>query len=397
MKKNNTPLSIEEAIEMLEAGLPIQVDPIPFTSDLAQYIYDHYKPIGTDQYDDPLFNDSETETMAALLRGLPHEDLEQLHEALYGTPLSWRINSVLYDTPNIEQRQKKALSIATLINHYSKGIKGKKAPARWSLQSRFPYQSYTDQMKIMRLFLDGSKVDRNWCYRTLQNWWDEALIPDLERTWIKYHDAQCVRVAAKRLPESFIKEQQESMGELDYKSVCLRLASDPDYVIDRTRLGGTDYCFVIAHNHRHISDDEADQLLIGEIEKLLEFKLFPTLTHFRTYRSTINYERLEDKMLYRPSLLFYRPISYVIWSLGQTNNTNTILKFHQWDKNLQDNMPKHLVEKMSKEDQLSMMKNDFHAYQQWNWDIYAEQVRQALPRFKETKVVIERKRKGLYF
>jgi len=79
-------------------------------------------------------------------------------------------------------------------------------------------------MKIIRLFLKGVRTDREWCYKKLWHWWDDALIPDLEQAWLDFGDKKCVQTATMRLPEDFIKEHQEEMGKLDYKSVCNRLA-----------------------------------------------------------------------------------------------------------------------------------------------------------------------------
>ena len=334
----------------------------------GQYIAENYKPIGTDDYDMPLYPDDATEFMAAIVQTLPREEQKQLARALYQSPLSWRMPINSEGQPHNKKPQEKQLSISTLIRHYSKGVKGKKVHARSQLKKRFEYQSFADQLKIMRLFLAGTRTDREWCYRTMMHWWDDALTADLEQAWINHKDTLCVKTAARRLPESFIKAHQEDMGKLDYKSVCRRLAHDEHFVIDKKQLLPMDFCYVIAHNHRHITDQEADRLLFGQTKRILEREHMPRA--FKTHFGFIVRDRMEDRVRYLPSLLYYSSVGYMIWTLGQTGNTPTIIKFHRWHKMLQDHMPQYLAEEMNPDDMMVFMNRDFHKYQKWNWKIF---------------------------
>ena len=49
----------------------------------------------------------------------------------------------------------------------------------------------------------------------------------------------------------------EFTDERDYYFICLRLAKDKDYVIDRSRLSKTDYLAALYHTNRTISDKDA--------------------------------------------------------------------------------------------------------------------------------------------
>jgi len=405
---NDHPLNLDEASEMLQNELSLFYDSV--LSDIPQktsskkkeakkkkkaspsqiydttkYILENYQPIGVDKYDSPIYQDDETEIMTAILNTMSKEKLEQLSEVLPHSRLYWHIFDMLnrqdyvYHAP----KSKRQLSINTLIKHFSQSIKGKRQSARWDLRERFDHQSFTDQMKIMRLFLAGTKTDRDWCYRKMLKWWDDAIIPDLEKAWIEHKDQQCVKTAAMRLPEDFIKEHQEAMGQLDYKSVCHRLAYDENYVIDKNRLSPTDYCFIIAHAHRRISDQDADQLLFTHIKYLIgqkdEYWCMPEM--FRTYYGRGVKDQIEDKARYVPSLLFYRSVGYMIWALGQSGNAPTIIKFHQWNKKLQNNMPQYLAKEMSKDQIYDFMTSDFHEYQKWNWGIFTKYAYETIPEF----------------
>ena len=348
-------------------------------SDAALYILENYKPIdGHYGYED--YSREETETIDAIVRCLPKDELEQMKKLLPSTcPIYWRLQGYIegrfdYFVKSYAHRQ---LSINTLIKHYSEGKRGKKGDARSQLQTRFDHQSFNDQKKIIRLFLKGVRTDREWCYKKLWHWWDDALIPDLEQAWLDFGDKKCVQTAALRLPEDFIKEQQEAMGKLDYKSVCNRLAYDKSFVIDRKRLSASDYCYVVAHTRRHLSDEEADQLLFGQIKRVLGNE-YITPMEFRTRFDPIIKDRLEDKVKYVPSLTYVRSISYMFWALGQTGNASTLVKFHWWNKMLQANMPRYLAEEKQEEDLVDFMNEDFREYQRWNWSIFIRHAKQTL-------------------
>lgn len=330
-------------VEQLKRDLEANV------SNSLKYVVENYQPVeGREGYE--AYNKEDTEIMSAILNALPlsGEEIAQLRKRFYFSPLYVRLPDSNKGRFH-EKKTARQLSISTLIKHYCSGARGKKGPARSGLQNRFDHQSFTDQMKIMRLFLKGTKVDREWCYGKLLRWWDDALAADLEQAWLEYHDKKCVRAAALRLPEEFIKEQAEAMGELDYKSVSRRLAHDENYIIDKSRLTPEDYCFVIAHNHRHISDQEADQLLFGHIKRLLLCKCVPMV----------------DSRRIEPSLFLLKPVRYLVWALGQTGNASTIVKFHFWNKTIKNNFPLPPIGK----------------YERWSWDDFTRLALSTIPVF----------------
>jgi len=367
-------IPVPEAVEKKKAIANAEL------SDEARYVLENYKPI-YGLYGFPDYSPEETETIDAIVRTLSKSDLEQMKLLLpTDCPIQWRLQDYIEERQHefIKSKAKRHLSIDTLIKHYKEGKRGKKGPARRQLQTRFDYLSFTDQMKIIRLFLKGVKADREWSYRKLWNWWDDALIPDLEQAWLDHGDMKCVQTAALRLSDDFIKEHQEAMGKLDYKSVCNRLAHDKSFVIDRNRLRPLDYCYVIAHTRRHISDEEADQLLFGYIKNVLEYGHNEPIEYKTRFEPTIR-DRIDDKLKYVPSLMYNRSIGYIIWALGQTGNASTLIKFHRWNKMLQTNMPKYLTEEMSQERLINYMNEDFEEYQRWNWSIFIKHARITLP------------------
>ena len=348
-------------------------------SEEARYIVGHYLPLGKNECGTPLYQEDETAIMAALLGTLQKEELKDsgLVEYLQHTPLSMRAEFLLRDDEKKENVIEKQLPIGTLINHFKNHVKGKRAPARWQLQKRFDGQSFTDQVRIVQTFLAGTRLDREWCYNKMLRWWDDALIPDLEQAWVAYRDEKCVKVAATRLPKEFIKAHQRDMEKVDYKSVCYRLACDKDFTIDKSRLTSTDFCYVISHHHMHISDHDADQLLFGHIQNMLTHWRHATPYRFYTYHGRQVYDNLEKKKQYKPSLLYLQSVGYIVWTLGQTGNAKTLIKFHQWNKALQQMT--HVEEEESGQDLLKMMDESFGEYQRWNWSIFAKHALKSVP------------------
>ena len=338
-----------------------------FLSDEARYIAENFRAIGLDEFKYPLYQDDESEIMTSIVLSVPEEDRKKLNEYLGYSPLYFEprlINDAFY----YRKVKERNLTISTLIRHYK--TKGKKVDARRRLQERFMHQSYTDQMKIMRLFLNGTKKDREWCYRTMLKWWDDSLTADLEKAWIDHHDEKCVKTAVIILPEAFVKEHQEAMGKVDYKNVCRRLAHDPSFVIDKSRLFPTDYCYVIAHSHRRIDDQEADQLLFGQIKHILSKGWIPM--EFKTRYGHPVKDQQEEKLRYLPSMLFNGTVGYMVWALGQSGNASTLMKFHFWNKSLQNNMPQYLAQEKTPEEISALMSKDYREYQRWNWEVFAK-------------------------
>lgn len=346
-------------------------------SPVARYVYEHYQenyeedPYGfIVSYEPP----KDIKVMEALLSTLSKKDLEKMQSLMPYSSLSSRIEFLLKEDESLRDRNGKQLTISTLLRHFTKKIKGKRSPARWQLQKRFDGQSFSVQVQIMRAFLNSTPGDRDWCYWKFMNWWDDVMIPDLEKAWTTYHDFKCVKAAALRLPESFVKEHQEEMERLDYKHVCLRLAHDKEYQIDKSKLSVTDFCYIISKNRRHISDEEAEQLLFGLIRDRLEDPEYNQVAMFdaRNGPYSYYYKSFEEKKKYEPSLLYLRHVGYVIWTLGQTGNPAAIIKFHKWNKKLQDSMPQYLAEEKNEEEILAMMNGNFKDYQEWNWNVFAK-------------------------
>jgi hypothetical protein len=73
-------------------------------------------------------------------------------------------------------------------------------------------------------------------------------------------------IEAVNIVNDYIKEHLDDFTEeRDYYFICLRLAKDEEYIIERSRLSKTDYLAALYHTGRMISDDDALNTLFGVV------------------------------------------------------------------------------------------------------------------------------------
>lgn len=151
--------------------------------------------------------------------------------------------------------------IATLIKDYINKKSGKVSDSRKEILWRFKYLDWKDQKKIIRAFLDSGKTDRQWAYSTMLDYWDKSFEPKVKELWEQFHEERCSWAVIRHFPVKYLSQNLEQFTEdRDYFFVCLRLAEDKNYIIQKDKLSLTDYLSVLHHTGRHISDDEAKDI-----------------------------------------------------------------------------------------------------------------------------------------
>ena len=164
---------------------------------------------------------------------------------------------------------KRNTPIATLIKNYLNKKSGKVTESRKEIQWRFNYLDWKDQKKILLAFLDSGKADRQWAYQNLYRNWDKCFEPKVKEVWEKWHEPQCARSVIRFFPVSYVKENMESFTELGhYYYVCWRLAEDPNFVVDKSKLSTINYLSVLYHTERKITDEEANDVLFKIVHEM---------------------------------------------------------------------------------------------------------------------------------
>ena len=164
------------------------------------------------------------------------------------------------------KKPKRNTPIVTLIRNYVNKKSGKVSVSREEIKWRFDHLDWIDQKKTLIAFLDSGISDREWAYSKMLDNWDESFLPKVKELWETYHEDKCSWSVIRYFPLEYIKEHiEEFTDERDYFFICLRLAKDKDYTIDRAKLSKRDYLAVLWHTGRTISDDEARNILFGII------------------------------------------------------------------------------------------------------------------------------------
>ena len=224
--------------------------------------------------------------------------------------------------------QKRNTPVATLIKNYIDKKSGKVDESRKEILIRFDYLDWKDQKKILSAFLDSGKTDRRWAYTKLLNYWDKIFEPKLKELRESYHEERCSWPVIRYFPVEYIKQNLDKFTEeKDYYHVCLRLAQDKSFHIDKDKLAPADYLSVVFESDRTISDEEAKDILFKLVHKYcIERKSISTLV-------LDNYALNYDCII---SPKHFKEVSRARNYLQQLNLTLVVSEFDKWDENVQN-------------------------------------------------------------
>ena len=216
--------------------------------------------------------------------------------------------------------------IATVIKNYVNKKSGKVTESRIEIQRRFIGLDWKDQKKIMAAFLDAGVSDRDWAYSRLLDLWDASFEPKVLELWETCHEEKCAWVIIRHFPKEFIIKNVNTFNEgRDYFFICRRLATDPDFVIDKDRLSKTDYLMALSHGNRHIKDEEATDILYSIVREV-SFHWFASMELSR------NYFPRRNKVLVASD---FAKVSIALYYLEKMGNDSVVSEFKNWENNVQ--------------------------------------------------------------
>jgi len=176
------------------------------------------------------------------------------------------------------KRQKRNAPIATLIKNYTNKKSGKVSESREEIKWRFNWLDWKDQKKILAAFLDSVRSDREWAYGKVLDFWDDSFLPKVKELWETYHEYKCSWPVIRYFPLEYISEHIDDFtDERDYFFICLRLAKDKNFIIDRAKLSNTDYLAVLYHTDRYISAEDARDTLFATVHDCCQNDAFMKL------------------------------------------------------------------------------------------------------------------------
>lgn len=224
---------------------------------------------------------------------------------------------------------KRNTPIATLIKRYVNKKSGKVVDSRVEIQRRFDYLDWKDQKKILSAFLESGKTDRQWAYLKLLDLWDEVFEPKVKELWEQLHEEQCAWVVIRNFPVEYLTQNIATFtGKRDYYFICLRLAWDKTFVIDKDKLSYKDYLAVLYHSGRKIDSDEAEKILYETVYRVCT-------TCFPDYVTWILDKYADTSVGSIISPIHFNPISIVVYYLRNLNCNFVVRRFEDWNEVVQ--------------------------------------------------------------
>ena len=221
---------------------------------------------------------------------------------------------------------KRNAPIALLIKDFANKKSGKVSESRVEIKRRFEFLDWKDQKKIMLIFLDSGKVDREWAYSMLIDYWDKSFEKKIKALWEEYHEAKCSWIIQRYFPVKFLLDHfDEFTGDRDYYFLCLRLAEDKEFIIDKSKLSQTDYLSVIYHTGRNIEENEAEQILYEVVHD--------TCLDCEPWFAINKYKDVRKGEIMGPSL--FQNVAHILYYLQKMDHTNVTNAFDAWNERVQ--------------------------------------------------------------
>ncbi|MBP5381407.1 MAG: hypothetical protein J6Y39_06750 [Bacteroidaceae bacterium] len=147
--------------------------------------------------------------------------------------------------------------IASVIKDFVNKESRRVGDSRKEIKKRFIYLDWALQKKILTLFLNSGKYDREWAFFVLSQVWDKSFEPLVRKLWERYHEDRCTWVVIRHFPVNYIRENLEALAKgRNYYFICKRLEEAGNFDIDRERLSNLDYLALMSEQRKTIVDKE---------------------------------------------------------------------------------------------------------------------------------------------
>ena len=224
------------------------------------------------------------------------------------------------------KERKRNTPVATLIKNYINKKSGKVPESRKEIRRRFDYLDWKDQKKIMHAFLESGKTDRLWAYSKLVDNWDKSFEPRIKELWEQSHEGIISWVVTHHFPTKYLSQNIDKFtDDRDYYFICLRLAEDKNYIIDRSKLSITDYLSVLYHTDRSLSEDEARDLLYKTV--------YNVCTEDFDYPQLSKFAYVGKDFVIGPIL--FQNVNLAVYYLRKMDLTDVVHQFEIWNEGVQ--------------------------------------------------------------
>ena len=217
--------------------------------------------------------------------------------------------------------------IGCLLALYKNKKSRKVVFAREQLQSRYQAQSWKDQKRILRTFLESDcKSDHEWAAKKLYNDWDECFSNDLIRIWEGQHQKSVGITVLKHCPKEYSITQVEEFEKsgIERHHIAIELAGEPGFPfkIDRQNIRGQFYLYVLAKLGMDVNERYESRREFIDAIRWCKF-----------------YVEFNDGQDFPGNILDFPCAELKIWSMGKLGMTDSLVRLLKITQVLNDINP----------------------------------------------------------
>lgn len=267
----------------------------------------------------------------AILKTIPKDNLAEMAKELnrkrsQGEKVAASLVEKIEWMSGEHPRKEKAKNapISTLLKLYQDKKSKQVRFARKCLRERFDNQSYRDQNRILRVFLDGTAIDCDWAGRILRENWRKEMKEDIEKAWTRTRRPMLAYVILRHFPNNYIVQEEYPLSEsAGYQYVCARIGNEPEFVLDESRLCVQDYFYVMAKLGRKVDFEKMEK-------KIYDFLL--------------NYDGYYDHYLSSPSFSNIKGWDRMVWAMGVLGMQDALIRLLQFENKVKEALPSERCE-----------------------------------------------------
>ena len=224
-----------------------------------------------------------------LLKSLTLCELEEAGKLIsqgdYCEELKYVVRECLEPKP--EPSRSKNESIDTLISRFKDKKSRRVVESRKTLKKRFPYQSYADQKKIVKAFLESDvAADLDWAAVEAGKIWDSSYESYVAEAFDKRETARLALLVIRHMPIDYVKSREKYLVMYSRVEFCIRLADDLDSLAQKYDLSMFEYIYAKARIGLapDISPDDVERYFFRHIFIFAQHALqgtyyYPGFTH----------------------------------------------------------------------------------------------------------------------
>ena len=260
----------------------------------------------------------------AILKTIPKETLADLANNLEGCALSLKDKIEWMSKDHTREGElHRNEPIGTLLKLFVNKSSKRVVYARKELTTRFNTQSYRDQNKILRAFLQSGAGDCDFAGRILRDHWRKELTEEVKSAWTRTRRPMLAYVILRHLPNDYIlSEQEELAGVAGYQHVCAVVGNKPGFDIDMSRISAPDQLYVMAKLGREVDQQEAEKSV---------------------YKYLLSYDKYYDTPLYRvPSFSSIRGWDRMVWAMGVLGMQDALVRLLEFENKVKGSVPRQV-------------------------------------------------------